>query len=149
MIEQKFNDIYNKFKLNFYKTVLGNFEKREATLTVAETFCAEVIFVLGKPTVGQLVEFLNIAQPNMTYRVNSLVKKGYVKKTNSTEDKRIVYLEVTDKYKKYQELKDSYGQVVMERLKDKLSKEEQEKFESILTMISEELMFEINEKIRT
>ena len=33
MLEQTFNEVYTKFKLHFYRTVFGRFQKREASLT--------------------------------------------------------------------------------------------------------------------
>jgi len=148
MLESTFNEIYTKFKLNFYRNIFGGFENREATLTSTETFCVEVINALDKPNINKVANFLNVSQPNMTYKVNSLVKKGYVRKVNSDEDKREVYLEVTEKFNKYEEIKNEYTHKVITRTKERLSKEDLEKFTEILTIISDELMYEINEQIK-
>ena len=43
MLEQAFNEVYTKFKLHFYRSVFGRFQKREASLTTVETFCMEII----------------------------------------------------------------------------------------------------------
>ena len=107
MLEILFNDVYEKFKLNFYKNIFKNFETREATLSATETFCVEVINALGRPTISELTNFLEISQPNTAYKVANLVKKGYVEKIQSTEDKREYYLELTDKFQKYQDIKNS------------------------------------------
>ena len=53
MLEQAFNEVYTKFKLHFYRSVFGRFQKREASLTTVETFCMEIIMALGKPTVNE------------------------------------------------------------------------------------------------
>lgn len=148
MLERIFNEVYTKFKLNFYRNIFGGFENREATLTSTETFCVEVINALDKPNINKVANFLNVSQPNMTYKVNSLVKKGYVRKVNSDEDKREVYLEVTEKFDKYEKIKNQYTHKVITRTKERLSKEDLEKFTEILTIISDELMYEINEKIK-
>ena len=34
MLEKSFDQVYTKFKLHFYRTVFGRFQKREATLIV-------------------------------------------------------------------------------------------------------------------
>ena len=47
MLEELFNDVYEKFKLNFYKSIFKGFEDREASLTPTEILCVEVINALG------------------------------------------------------------------------------------------------------
>ena len=49
MLEEAFNRVYTKFKLNLYKKIFNRFENREATLTAVETFCASGVtpMVLG------------------------------------------------------------------------------------------------------
>ncbi len=147
-LEEVFKDIYEKFSMNFYSTVFRRFETREATLTSIETVCAEVINALDRPTINQVAYFLNVSQPNMTYKINSLVKKGYVRKVTSKEDQRAVFLEVTDKFKKYEDIKKSYINLVLSRTRKRLSKEDLEKFQEILKIINDELMFEISDQIK-
>lgn len=135
MIEKKFYEVYNKFKLNYYQNVLSSKVRKEANLTISEAFCAELINALDEPTVGELVKILKISQPNITYRVNSLVKKGYIEKINSKVDKRIVHLKVTEKYKNYQKFKNSYAIDVIRRTEENLGDEEKEVFEKILVIM--------------
>ena len=78
-----FNEVYDKFKMKFYKNIFKRFEDRSPTLTVLELFCVEIIYALKRPTISQLTEFMETSQPNTAYRVASLVKKGYVKKASS------------------------------------------------------------------
>lgn len=137
MIEDRFDEVYKKFKLSFYKNVLNSDVCREANLTVSEAFCAELISAMDNPSVGDLVEILKIAQPNITYRVNSLVDKGYVIKKGSKLDKRIVNLEVTDKYMDYQNYKNSYAKEVVRKTAENLNEEEKEVFDKILCIMDE------------
>lgn len=143
MIEELFSEVYEKFKLNFYKNIFKNFENREATLSATETFCVEVINALGRPTISELTNFLEISQPNTAYKVASLVKKGYVRKVQSKEDKREFYLELTDRFQNYQRIKNEYIHTVIDRMEAELSKEDLEKFEEILERISNEFMPEV------
>ena len=98
MLENLFSDVYSKFKVNFYTRVLSRFESRETSLTTVEVFCLEIIHLLGKPTINEFASFTQISSPNAAYKITNLVKKGYIKKTRSKEDKREYYLSVTDKY---------------------------------------------------
>ena len=108
MVEDIFAEVYDKFKLNFYRNIFQGFAKREASLTATETFCVEVIYALDRPTINQLGNFLQLSQPNIAYKVNNLVKKGYVKKIQSKEDKREYFLEVTEKFHNYYDIKNEY-----------------------------------------
>ena len=88
MVEEIFAEVYDKFKLNFYRNIFQGFAKRESSLTATETFCVEVIHALDRPTINELGRFLELSQPNIAYKVNNLVKKGYVEKIQSEDDKR-------------------------------------------------------------
>ncbi len=146
MIEKLFDEVYEKFKMNFYKNIFKSFENREATLTATETFCVEVINALGRPTISELTDFLEISQPNTAYKVASLVKKGYVKKVQSQSDKREFYLELTDRFYKYQDIKNEYIHVVIDRMKNDLPEDDLKKFEEILYKVSNEFMPEVTNR---
>ena len=88
VLERAFNQVYTKFKLNLYRRIFNRFEEREATLTAVETFCMEVIYALDHPTINQFAHFVQISQANAAYKVASLIKKGYITKERSTQDKR-------------------------------------------------------------
>ncbi len=148
MLEQLFDEVYQKFKLNFYRNMFRGLQEREATLTATETFVAEVIHALKRPTVNELASFLEMSQPNITYKIGSLVKKGYVRKIQSEEDKREVFLEVTDRFHQYYNMKNEYVGKVLSRLSDRVSEQRLEDFENILQLMSRELMPEVSEHIR-
>ncbi len=145
MLEKRFNEIYDKFKLNFYRNIFRSFADRESSLTASETFCTEVVKGLNRPTINELGDFLRISQPNTAYKVNNLVKKGYLTKTQSTEDKRVFYLDVTDKFTHYENIKYQYINIVLARTRERFSEEEIDKFSEMLMIISKELMPEISE----
>ena len=148
MLEAYFTEIYTKMKLHFYKKIFNKFEGREASLTAVETFCVEIIYALRNPTINEFATFTQISAPNAAYKVNSLVKKGYVKKTQSKEDKREYYLKVTDKYLDYYGISYQYVEVIMKRMRERFSKEDIEKFEDMLKIIGTELMPEADYPIK-
>ena len=80
---------------------------------------------------------------NATYKVNSLIKKGYVKKVQSDKDKREFYLDVTDRYYRYYNINEKYLDIVENRLKETLSEEEFDMFNNTLKKIYNELMPEV------
>ena len=144
MLQDAFIKVYTKFKMHFYQKVFERFQDREATLTTVETFCMEMIYALDNPTVAEFANLANISSPNAAYKVNSLVKKGYLKKVQSKDDKREYHLEVTEKYINYYNISYGYIQVVMDRIRERFDKEELETLDRVLEIIDKELMPEIN-----
>ena len=143
MLEQAFNSVYSKFKLHFYQEIFRRFQDREASLTTMETFCMESIQALGRPTVNEFSTFMRISPPNAAYKVNSLMKKGYVRKVQSSNDKREYHLEVTQKYLDLYNISSSYIQTVMDRVIARFTHDECGKLEEMLQIVSRELMPEV------
>lgn len=146
MLEQYFLEIYDKFKLNFYKNIFKGFERKEDGITVTESFTLEVIYSLNNPTISELSDYLGISQPNTTYKVNELIQKGYVEKKRDPKDKRRVRLYPTQQLTSYYEAKNQYIRTVLARMRAKFSKEEVQTLEYILFTMSDELMPEVSHK---
>ena len=108
MLEKSFSEVYMKFKLHFYKSLFEKIQNRETSLTTVETFCIEIIYAMNNPTVSEFAQFIQISSPNAAYKVNSLIKKGYLRKVQSESDKREYHLEVTEKYLNYYNISSSY-----------------------------------------
>ena len=143
MLRNTFFTVYTKFKLHFYKEIFERFQSREASLTTVETFCMETIKALGNPTVNEFATFMNISPPNAAYKVNSLVKKGYLKRIQSETDRREFHLEATQKYIDYYNISTCYMVEVMDRISKRFSPEDCKKLEEMLSVISHELMPEV------
>ena len=140
MLYDSFNKVYTKFKLHFYKEVFKKWRDREVSLTTVETFCMEIIHALGKPTVSEFASFTILSSANAADKINNLVKKGYLNKVQSDEDKRIYYLEVTKKYIDYYNISYQYLKEVMGKLEDRFTTEENKVLEKMLRVMSEEIM---------
>ena len=140
MLYDSFNKVYTKFKLHFYKEVFKKWRDREVSLTTVETFCMEIIHALGKPTVSEFASFTSLSSANAADKINNLVKKGYINKVQSDEDKRIYYLEVTKKYIDYYNISYQYLKEVMGKLEDRFTTEENKVLEKMLRVMSEEIM---------
>ena len=140
MLYDSFNKVYTKFKLHFYKEVFKKWRDREVSLTTVETFCMEIIHALGKPTVSEFASFTSLSSANAADKINNLVKKGYLNKVQSDEDKRIYYLEVTKKYIDYYNISYHYLKEVMSKLEDRFTSEENKVLEKMLRVMSEEIM---------
>ena len=140
MLEKHFADVYNKFKLQFYRRVFELVRERDGSLSAMEAFSLEVIYMLGQPTVSQFADFLNISQSNATYKVNNIIKKGYLDRQNSTVDRREYHLILSEKYYTYMNLYANYELTVMRRVAERFPPEDVAVFDRILQVMSEELM---------
>lgn len=140
MLQDNFLNVYDKFKLEFFRRIFELVREREGSLSAMEAFSIEIIHALNEPTIGQFAEFLNISQSNATYKVNNLIKKGYLQKQNSTTDRREYHLVLSEKYYGYTDIMRSYVKTVMDRIEINFSPEETELFAKMLGRISDELM---------
>ena len=130
MLHKEFMNVYTKFKLHFYQRV---FERLNA---------------LNNPTVAEFSKIANLSSPNAAYKINNLVKKGYLRKVQSDEDKREYHLEVTEKYMSYYNISYNYMETVMKRIDDRFSKKELKVLEEFFNIIDKELMPEIDVEIK-
>lgn len=144
MTDNNFIDVYEKFQFQFCRQIFERVRERDGSLSAMEALSLEVIKILGSPTVGQFADFLNISQSNATYKVNSLIKKGYIERENSRVDRREYHLVLSKKFYDYMGLLDEYEKTVVARMKERFKPEELEKLEEMCGIISRELMPEGN-----
>ena len=140
MFDQVFAKIYMKFKLNFYREAATASQGKSDSLTAMESCCMEGSIALGEPTVNAFAQFLQISSPNATYKINHLIKKGYLPKVRSENDRRAYHLHVTPKYVVQYNNTNHYFLDVMSRIKDRFTPEELEGFQHILHIVNDELM---------
>lgn len=143
MLEKSFSDIYTKFKLSLYSKVFNQDINVEDALSATEVLCVELIYAMGRPTINEFASFAQLSAPNAAYKVGNLVKKGYVRKVQSEEDKREYHLEVTEKYMTTYGVTYDYIGKVMKRIRKRFSPEQVEELEEILGVIDDELMPEV------
>jgi DNA-binding MarR family transcriptional regulator len=124
MLEKEFEKLYFKFRNNYCKNLFSSVNEEKDSLSPTEAYCVEVIFLLNRPTVHQFANYVNISQPNATYRISNLIHKGYVRKVPSLDDRREYFLEVTDKFSKNYGMNASFNAELMSGIRDKFSKEE-------------------------
>lgn len=124
MLEKSFEALYLQFRANYYKRMVEAIGTREGSLSATESYCVEIIHLLGSPTISEFANYLNISVPNANYKINSLVKKGYVYKEASQTDKREFNLNVTEKFLAYYGLKDRDIMDLMRKIRKSFTKEE-------------------------
>ena len=96
------------------------------------------------PALEDFSRMMGISTPNAAYKIGSLVKKGYVEKIQSTTDRREYFLRPTQKYIDYYSISYSYLHTVIERVRKRFPAEDCDKMEQMLSVISTELMPELD-----
>jgi DNA-binding MarR family transcriptional regulator len=104
-------------------------------LTIHQFQYIDAIYALGEPTITQIAGKLNITKASVTAGINKLIDMGYVIKTQSSLDKRVFHVSLTETSQrlikaKYQALKE-YGDFVT----DALSEDEARQFKATLTKL--------------
>lgn len=140
MLEESFVELYDKFALEFFKRVFELVKEREGSLSAMEAFSVEVIHQLHEPTIGQFADFLNISQSNATYKINSLIKKGYIEKQNSLTDRREYHLVLAEKYYKYTGQMSTYLDKIAQKVESEFTAEEVENLSQMLHRIATQMM---------
>mgnify|MGYP004446215687 CR=1 FL=1 len=132
--------------MGLYTKIFNQDVSGEDSLSAVEVLCVEVIHALKNPTINEFAKFAHISAPNAAYKVNCLVKSGYITRTRSEVDKREYHLQVTDKYLKTYGSTYDYIGTVMGRIRERFPEEDVNKLDEILGVVSEELMPEIHLK---
>jgi DNA-binding MarR family transcriptional regulator len=127
--------------VNTFDITLKNIQKEVGDgsglpkLTIHQFQYIDAINTLGEPAITEIAEKLNITKPSVTAGIKKLINLGYVVKTQSTADKRVFHVSLTQagarlieaKYKALNE----YNRFIL----NSLSEDELIQFESILTKI--------------
>ena len=100
-IAEAVSELYKNLRLSHYRNLFGQLREKAGSLSATEAFSAEVIYLLDRPTIGEFAEFIGISQPNASYKVNSLVTKGYLERVSNDDDHREAHLHVTKKFLDY------------------------------------------------
>ena len=95
------SELYKNLRLSHYRNLFGQLREKAGSLSATEAFSAEVIYLLDRPTIGEFADFIGISQLNASYKVNSLVTKGYLERVSNDDDHREAHLHVTKKFLDY------------------------------------------------
>jgi DNA-binding MarR family transcriptional regulator len=136
MLEKEFEKLYFKFRNNYCKNLFSSVNEEKESLSPTESYCVEAIFLMNRPTVHQFANYVNISQPNATYRISNLISKGYVRKVVSEDDRREYFLEVTDKFSKNYGINASFNTQLMNRIREKFTQDEIEQMEKLIKKLN-------------
>lgn len=95
-------------------------------LSVTEIHTIEAIGMYEQKTMSEVANKLNITVGTLTTAINNLVKKGYVERSKSQKDRRIVYIELTKRGKLAYRIHDKFhSDMIKETISGLTDKEEE------------------------
>lgn len=98
MLSESFERFYLLLRAAYYRRIAKEVGAGADALSATECFSLEILLLLDKPTLSEFAAFVGVSLPNASYRVNSLIQKGYLEKVIPAHDRRETQLVVTRKY---------------------------------------------------
>ena len=133
-LRKTMEEIYSHLLIRYYQKLFTHSNNEIIDLSAMEISMLEIIYHLQQPTYSELSAFMHISQPNLTYRINNLIQKGYVESTTDEKDKRRHYLKVTSKFFDFYEIDNEYLNQLSWQVLEQLSPTENQVLEKILNI---------------
>lgn len=105
-------------------------------LSVNDMHVIEAIDIHAPKNMTTVAKSLMVTTGTLTISVNGLVKKGYVERTRSEEDRRVVLISLTEKGRKAFAQHQCFHQEMIESIIEGLSEEEQKILEHALSNLN-------------
>ena len=137
MLYDRIKALYEHSRLEHYRKLFGRIREKDGSLSATEAYSADVIYLLGNPTVSSFADLLGISQPNATYKINNLASKGYVTRTYSDTDRRECRVSVANKFYSYYDTDYPFLSEAVDRLSEKYTPEELALCERILADLTD------------
>lgn len=94
-------------------------------LTVTDMHVIEAIDVKEQKNMSSVAKALSVTTGTLTISINGLVKKGYVNRTRSEEDRRVVLISLTEKGCGAYQVHQQFHQEMIDAITAGLNREEQ------------------------
>ncbi len=137
MLADSLAQLFRKIRLMSYRRMFRTIREKAGSLSATEAFSADVIHLLGAPTVTQFADTIGISQPNATYKVNQLTAKGYLEKDVSETDRREVRLRTSEKFQRYFSESEDILRGMMQALSERFTPQELQTADRVLSALSD------------
>ena len=125
--EEKLND----FLTSAFNGVLKSQEQVIRQLSNSDLSISELHLIeaadkggKGRNTVSEIAQTLDITNSSVTIAVNKLVIKGFLKKVKNENDRRSVYVELTEKGRYIEEYHEEYHKNMIRQIASTMTEEE-------------------------
>lgn len=129
LLVQLFNDI-----LHIEEKVLKNSEIKDLSITEIHTI--DAIGTKGNRTMGEIACDLRITVGTLTSAINRLIKKGYVERSRTEVDRRVVLINLTELGKKAYEIHDNFHKEMVSTTLEYYDENQQETICTILENVN-------------
>lgn len=129
-MSNKAKDLINELLVEVFNNILTIEEKElrdlGVELSMSEVHVLEAIRNAELPTMTKVAKKLRVTVGTLTTSVGTLVKKGFVKRKRGVEDKRVVFLHLTDEALKVLEIHDNFHDKMIDAVFENLNLGEDE-----------------------
>lgn len=133
MMEKILREFIITLDTSFKKLVKETIETAGVSnLSVNQIQYIQAIGKLRNPTISEIAHDLNITKASATAGINKLVSLGYAKKSQSTEDKRIFHVTLTEASQTFIRLNQQALEDYVDFISQLLSPEELKQFKATL-----------------
>ena len=139
MMLEKMLKTFQKLRLEFYRKIFTRVRERDGSLSAMEVFSLEIIYGLGRPTIGQFARFIGLSRGRAGNKVNSLMKKGYIIRQPSQEDGREYNLELSEKFYGYSDMLEENVRTITRNVLEQLTPEEIAVIDKAADILNKEL----------
>ena len=143
LVKEKFLEI-NKILVEIYDDVnhieeysIKNGEFKDLSITEIHTI--EAVGLYGSRTMSEIASRLEITMGTLTTAIDKLIKKGYVERSRSNIDRRIVNVRLTNRGKLAYRIHEKFHLDMVRAIMDDFSEEEEEILLSALRKLNKHL----------
>jgi DNA-binding MarR family transcriptional regulator len=104
-----------------------------ADLSMRQVVYLQTITEIERPTFSDVADRLGVSKPSVTAIVGTLIRKGYVKKIQSEEDRRVYHIVLTKKGQDFEQLHTATHQRLAQHLVRNLTAEEAQQLAQLLS----------------
>lgn len=126
-------DLLLIFRRNILESIRKEGFKHDLTFSQAEVLC--FIGPSGKETMKNIAGYLKISPPSATEIVAEMDKKGLVKRKNDKNDRRVVFIVLTDMAKKLFVLLSKRKDIILKKMISKLNEKDCKSLERIIRIL--------------
>lgn len=140
----KTKDLVNELLVDVFNHILSieerTLKQKGVKLSMTEVHVLEAIKNTSPTTMSNVADKLRITLGTLTTSIHTLVKKGYVERVRGVEDKRIVFLALTEPAKKVLKIHEAFHDEMIESVFKDLNIEEDEVLIKSLEKVKEYFM---------
>ncbi|MDO5517486.1 MAG: MarR family transcriptional regulator [Clostridium sp.] len=134
--------VINKLLVEIYNDILHIEEQslksdEFSDISITEIHTIEAIGIDREKTMSEVAQSLNITLGTLTTGINKLIRKGYVERNRTEEDRRIVLIKLTERGKAAYKRHEAFHEEMVHNSVNDLNTEEKEVLASSLGKIKE------------